>query len=272
MGLDSGCRAARVAVIGDGSIGSIVSAELTAGTVDGAQLCAVVVRTPRTVEDTLVEYTTSIAEAVEVSDIVIECAGQDAVRDHAVDIVEAGRDLIITSVGALVDMGLRRRLYEAGPGRVVITNGAVGGLDIISAAERSGGLDEVALRSVKRPHSLLRPWMSAREQTRLASATEPIVVFSGAPSEAAQRFPESLNVAVALDFAAGARDVARVELIADPSAEFTRHEITATGSVGQYHLVMENRPSPDNPKTSAVVPYSILSSLATLVGRRPMIA
>src|SRR5262245_27994735 len=46
-------------------------------------------------------------------DLVVEAASQDAVRDHGAAILQAGIDLVVTSVGALADESLHRALRDA---------------------------------------------------------------------------------------------------------------------------------------------------------------
>ncbi|MDL9947178.1 DUF108 domain-containing protein [Gordonia sp. ABSL11-1] len=259
--------ARRVAVLGHGTIGSVVAAELMTGKVAGAELCGVICRRPH--GDSTVPWTT-LDDALHTADVIVECAGQQAVRDRAAAILEAGVDLVLTSVGALSDVDLRARLSAAGPGRMMITNGAIGGLDMLAAAHAAGGLDTVTLTSTKKPTSLLRPWMSADEKQRLTDASKPVRAFRGTPDEAARLFPESLNVALAVDLAAGGQGRTVVELIADPHTPMTRHAISADGAFGRYSMVFENRPSTDNPRSSAIVPYSVLQTIGSLVGRRPV--
>lgn len=258
----------KIAVLGHGSIGSVVAAGLRAGEVPGAELWCVIGRGPA--GDTSTRWVT-LAQALDDADVVVECAGQQAVRDHATQILRAGCDLVLTSVGALRDSELRARLRDAGPGRMAITNGAIGGLDILAAAQAAGGLESVTLTSTKKPGSLLRPWMSSDERERLMATAEPVVVFRGTPDDAAGLFPESLNVAVAVDLAVGGGGDTVVELIADPRAEMTRHEIRANGSMGQYSVVVENRPSTENPRSSAIVPYSVLHTIGSLVNPPPVV-
>src|SRR5690606_13237458 len=146
-------------------------------------------------------------------------------------------DLVLTSVGALADAGTARLLL-AGPGRLWVTSGAIGGFDVLGAAADAGGLDRVRIRTTKVPTSLLRPWMSGPEQDRLRAlrpGADPVTVFSGGPREAIERFPANVNVAVGLAWATRGRpardgtpapdtqllqrslDRVHVELVADPA-------------------------------------------------------
>src|SRR5690606_33090115 len=105
------------------------------------------------------------------------------------------------SVGALVDAELRTRLFEHGPGRAFVTTGAIGGLDVLAAASRDGGLDTVSLTTTKAPSTVVQTWMSDKERHRVLSATGSIDVYTGGVTDAIRMFPRSLNVAVALALA-----------------------------------------------------------------------
>ena len=64
--------------------------------------------------------------------IVVECAGQAALVEHAPAVLEHGRDLVVASIGALADPALETTLRKAsgdGGGRVHLPAGAVGGID-----------------------------------------------------------------------------------------------------------------------------------------------
>jgi aspartate dehydrogenase len=260
---------ARVALLGYGAIGGVVARELLAGAVDGVSLVAVVNRS-QVVAPPVPQL--SLAEAIEVSDIVVECAGSAALLDAIEPVLSAGRDLVATSIAALLHPDLRDRLDRLGPGRLRCTHGALGGLDLLASAARLGPFDEVVLRTTKRPATIVQPWMDDAELRRLSEAADDVLVFQGNPAEAARLFPTLLNVASALALAVGDLDGVRVELHADPAAELTTHRVEARGPQGSYVFQVQNRPSPENPRTSAVVPYSLLQTLRGLTERPPLIA
>ncbi len=259
----------RVALLGHGAIGRVVARELLAGAVDGATLVCVVTRSE---VPELPVPRLSLLEALEVADVVVECAGSAALVAAVEPVLSAGRDLVVSSVAGLLDPALAGRLGELGPGRLRCTHGALGGLDLLASAAAVGGLDRAVLRTTKKPAALVQPWMDEAEAHRVADAATDVLVFAGTPGEAARLFPQSLNVAAALALAVGDPDVVRVELHADPAAELTTHRIEASGSQGSYVFEVQNRPTPDNPRTSAVVPYSILRTLSGLTARPPLIA
>lgn len=252
----------RVAVIGVGAIGGAVASGLAGGAVPRASLGGVVVR--RKESATHRGFTPiTIEEALASCDLVVECAGVEAVAEYGPAVIAAGRDFLVTSVGALIDVVLRERLL-AGPGRLFVTSGAIGGLDVLAAASRDGGLRKVTLTTTKTPTTVIQPWMSDDERERVLAAEGPVDVYTGTVAEAIERFPRSLNVAVALATATGMWDDVTVTMVADPAATLTTHRIVASGPTGDYEFTIRNRPHPDNPATSGVVPNAVLASIARL--------
>ncbi|MBV9922016.1 MAG: DUF108 domain-containing protein [Pseudonocardia sp.] len=260
-------------MIGSGAIGSAVIRALAEGVLDGVALVGVVDNRP--VVDCPVAQL-SVAEAIAACDVIVECAGQVVVAQYAAEILNAGVDLMVTSVGALAEPAVADRVLAAGPGRMLCTTGAVGGIDLLAAAANAGPLRRVAVTTTKRPAALVQPWMDRGAEERLRSATGPVEVFRGTARDAAKAFPRSLNVAATVALAAGdfdtGFDTVEVVLVADPAADLTTHVIEAEGATGEYRFEIRNHPSPANPRTSGLVPFAVLRSLAVLVGRPVRIA
>ena len=254
---------ARVGIIGLGTIGRIVASQLGHGAAAGCRLECIVDSRP--IESPPAPQI-AFGEALTRCDVIIECAGQQTVHDHAENILDAGIDLLISSVGALADPGLERRLSAKTHGRLFLTPGAIGGLDILSAAAAAASFDKVRVTTSKLPHALVQDWMTPEESARIAAADSPYVVFTGSAREAATRFPRSLNVAASVSIAVGDWDCVEVTAIADPAATLTSHVIDAAGPAGTYRFDIQNRPLADNPRTSGVVPYAIVSSLRSIIG------
>lgn len=252
----------RVAVVGAGAIGSAVAGALSRGEVSGAELGGVIVRRPESaIEQGFAPVT--LQDALATCDLVVECAGVSAVSEYGPAVIEAGRDFLVSSVGALVDTQLRERLL-AGPGRLRVTTGAIGGLDLLAAASRDGGLDAVRLTTTKAPSTVVQPWMSDEERDRVLTTPGRLDVYTGTVADAIARFPKSLNVAVALAVATGMWDDVSVMMAADPAATLTTHHIEARGSAGEYEFTIRNLPHPDNPATSGIVPHAVLAGIARL--------
>lgn len=271
-----------IALIGYGGIASRVAAAVRG--MGNVELVGALVRTPGpAAADGVAELSLDVALADGADadgqpeprvDLFVECAGVPAVTEYGPAIIAAGKDLLITSVGALADPQLRRTLLDDGPGRVYVTNGAIGGLDILAGAARDGGLDSVVLETRKAPASLIQPWMDEdlTEQLRGGSAirdgktTEPIVLYEGDVAGAIDKFPANLNVAVALAHATGMWEDTVVKLIADPAADQTKHTITAAGASGTYQFEITNNPLPDSPATSGIVVDSVITGIRTIAG------
>ncbi|MFF1555560.1 aspartate dehydrogenase domain-containing protein [Rhodococcus erythropolis] len=257
----------RVGVIGYGSIGRIVANRLFAGALTGVELAAIV--DSEVVADAPVPQV-DLAKAIEICDVLVECAGQAVVFEHAETILGAGRDLVISSAGALADPDFVTRLRKL-PGRMLCTTGAVGGLDLLGAASDAAPFESVTVQTTKLPASLVQPWMSDQRSAEIMGTASALTVFEGGAEEASRLFPRSLNVATAVSLVVSDRDLVQVKLIADPSAALTRHEVTARGPVGNYDFTIENLPSPENPRTSAIVPFAVMRTLGVLLGRKGLI-
>jgi aspartate dehydrogenase len=238
-------------------------------------------------------WTRAVAEA----DLVVECAGVAAATDLGPSVVAAGTDLVLTSVGALATLETARALL-AGPGRLWVTNGAIGGFDTLGAAAEAGGLDTVRIRTSKLPSSLVQPWMTAEDVAQLRAmgpGDAPFSVFLGGPTEAIELFPANVNVAVGLAWAtrglpdpgadpvpaagpvpaldeaellAAALTRVEVELVADPSAALSRHEVFASGAAGRFAFTFESAPSPENPKTSGMTALSVARTIRRALATR----
>jgi aspartate dehydrogenase len=264
MTLNSGMPApGSVGIVGYGAVGSAVGAALLQGRVPGAHLAGVLVSTRTTGSLTV----TDLPALVSRCEIVVEAAGVDALRSVAPVILGAGRTLLAVSVGGFLAEDLWPLLGHNGPGRLVLSTGAIGGLDLVRAARLADPSTRVSLVSRKRPLALVQPWMSQAQRTGLLDMGEqhhPQSIFLGSAVEAARLFPANLNVAAALAIAVGDVSAVVVELIADPSAARTVHDVEVNSTLGEYRFTIANRPSPDNPATSAVVPWSVLRCLGDL--------
>ena len=245
-----------IGIIGHGAIGSVVAAKLAGGQVPGAELAGVCTRKPIT--DSPAPWV-SCGDLIESCDLIVEVAGHQAVQDHATEILDHGRDLLIVSTGALADPELRERIAAAGPGHLLLCPGALGGTDILEAVARASSTIEVRLTTTKQPGGLVRPWMDAQLRDRLKGGCERVVAFEGTAGEAALRFPASANVAATLALAVTSWEAVRVVVIGDPAAEMTRHAVEVRSAIGNYRFEVANMTSPQNPTTSMVVPYAVLA-------------
>jgi aspartate dehydrogenase len=194
-------------------------------------------------------------------DVVAETAGQEAARDYAPAVLEAGCDLLITSIGVLVDdafFAAMRAKALANGCRLLLPSGAVGGMDALVAMRRAG-LTSVTYRSRKPPPA----WKGSIAETmvNLDQLQGPAMFYRGSAREAARGFPKNANVAATVALAGLGMDNTRVELFADPTVDCNVHEIEAIGVSGRIALRMEGRAFPDNPRSSMLTAFSVADAL-----------
>ena len=203
-------------------------------------------------------------------------------RAYAQRIAAIGKPFVLTSVGALAHQPTAQALLDLPD--LVVTNGAIGGFDVLRSAALLG-FDRVSITTTKKAPTLMQDWMSEDERTRLEQlpAGQTARVFDGDPAEAIEKFPSNLNVATALAWATAERDLSdgrispeslrtslarvRVELIGNGSDDPTFHDIEAAGPAGDFTFRISSAPSPHNPSTSALTAISIVGDLLDLAGR-----
>lgn len=199
-------------------------------------------------------------------DAVVECAGHIAVHQYGETIIKSGRDLVVISIGALADDGLRATLLSAAQqhgARLVLPSGAVGGLDALGAA-RLSGLQTVTYTGRKPP----KAWRGtpAERLLDLDALSAPAIFFEGTARQAATDYPQNANVAAAVAIAGLGFDATTVRLIADPKAARNVHEISVRAGCGDFDLRLEGRPSPLNPKTSLMAGFSVAREILNRTG------
>jgi aspartate dehydrogenase len=191
-------------------------------------------------------------------DLVVECAGHQAVSENVPAVLEAGIDAVVVSVGALADAALLKRLRQAavdGGSRLILPSGAIGGIDILAAMSAVDGLT-VSYRGTKPP----RAWAGtdAEKLLDLGAMTEPATFFTGTAGEAARVYPKNANVAATLALAGVGFDRTAVELVADPGVSGNRHSWGMNSPLASVRFEVENAPSAGNAKTSVTTIYSVL--------------
>jgi aspartate dehydrogenase len=201
------------------------------------------------------------------ADLVVEAAGQRVLAEVGPQVIAAGLDLLVLSIGALADDALHDAL-SGGPGRLYLSTGAIGGLDLLRAVAGAGMLEKVTIETTKRPRTLVQDWMDEDERASILDASARTEVLRGSPQRIATAFPKSANVAMAVATAAGEPGKVEAIVYADPGCSVTTHEITVQSSTGSYWFRIRNLPSPDNPATSGLVPFAVLRALQDLAGRR----
>ena len=256
-----------VGVLGHGAIGSVVAGELATGRIAGAELVGVALRAERIGDELPTGPAVGIDELIDRCDLMVEAAGQAALAAHGPDVLRAGTDLLTVSTGALSDKALFDAMVDAGPGRLYLCTGAIGGIDMIRAVRELGPIHEASITTTKKPAGLVQKRMSEAEVAELLATSERTVLFEGRIEELVTLFPSSTNVAATTALALGSWDLLNGTVIADPSATLTTHTIEVEAAAGRYRFEMMNEPSAEHPRSSAVVPWAVIRSLRDLCGR-----
>jgi aspartate dehydrogenase len=202
----------------------------------------------------------SIDDVFASSDIVVECVNTDASADIARKALRSKKDILILSVGRLLEQGSLFSLSEKTGARLIFPSGAIAGLDAIKAA-RSAGIKSIVLTTSKPPRGFIGNPYVADKGIDLESIPKALVLFQGSVGQAVKAFPQNINVAAALALACGDPSLVKVRIIADPAVSKNTHEIEVKGAFGRLYIKVENEICPDNPKTSYL---AVLSAIQTL--------
>ncbi len=257
----------RILMIGHGAIASYVAADLR--THDAVRPVGVLCRPGReaAARRALGEDYTPLAALPDPAtiDLVLDCAGHNALAQHGVSVLRAGIDLMTVSTGALADEALATGLEEAaraGKACLHLVPGAIGGIDALSAA-KAGGLDAVTYRGRKPPAG----WKGspAEKHFDLDRLDAPTTHFNGSARDAARLYPKNANVAATIALAGLGFDATQVELIAEPGLHQNVHEIRASGAFGRLALTLEGDPLPGNPRSSALTAMSMARAVRRLL-------
>jgi aspartate dehydrogenase len=172
--------------------------------------------------------------------VIVEAAGQQAVREYYSKLLASKADFIIMSTGALLDLNTNTP-------KLHFPSGAIGGLDALSPAALAG-IDEITLTSRKNPKALGK------------TNTKELIIYEGYAEEAAKQFPREMNVAATLALTVKPAKV-KVQVISDPNVVRNTHQIHVKWRFGEMNFQFANDPHPDNPHTSALAAWSAINLL-----------
>jgi aspartate dehydrogenase len=252
----------RVGLLGLGVIGRAVAQALSAG-IPGLVFAGATSRDPARARRFLTGLPErppwlTPGELIDRVDIVVEAATQAALIQHAPSILAAGRDLVVLSVGALLDHPEWRDRASAHKASIHVPSAAIAGLDGLKGAAVDGHLETVVMETRKPPSGLAgAPGVA---QIDLAAITTPTLVFEGTARQACRAFPANVNVVAAVSLAGLGPDRTHIRIYADPNVSRNLHTVTATGAFGRLRVEIENVPS-ENPRTGKL---SYLSTIAYL--------
>ncbi|MFO1325968.1 MAG: aspartate dehydrogenase domain-containing protein [Rubrivivax sp.] len=229
--------ARRLGLIGCGRIGAPVLRAWRDGALPGWQLAAVLARQARASDGIAV---TDDAEAFFSTpfDLVVDCAGPHALAAHG-ERALAHAELWTVGAAALADAALAQRLQAAADGsghRLRLLHGAFAGLDGVAAAA-------------------VDPAATLELDIDLPPGDAPAgLVFSGSVRDAARRFPDALNVAVAAAWAGPGLDATTIRVHAPGPTPPHRLALRARSRGGMLTLAVQPQLSPgQHPVADAIV-------------------
>jgi aspartate dehydrogenase len=265
----------RIALLGGGTIARLVLEEVRREAIPGIEIAAVAGRKDSSRAAALAsEFKVPLVVGREAllalrPDAVVEAASHDAVREYLADLLEAGISVVVLSAGALADDVLRGRAEQAATrsgALFYVPSGGIGGLDALKTA-CVAGVDEVSIQVAKPPAAWKGiPYVESRG-VALDRLTAPVTLFEGPAREGVPLFPQNVNIAAVLSLAGIGMDRTRLKVVADPALTLNTHTIRVSGRSGRFSIVLENVPSPDNPKTAWLACYSALAALRSLGSR-----
>lgn len=264
----------RLALLGGGTIARLVLQHWRESRLPGVDVIAVCGRSGASASAALarefsIPHICGTAQLIQTApEVVLEAASQTAVRDELIPLLQQGISVVVLSAGALVDDDLRLGAEKAAAqsGAVLyVPSGGIGGLDALKAA-CAAGVDEVGILVAKPPTAWKKiPYVETLgiDLERLAAAA---TLFDGSAREGVPHFPQNVNIAAVLSLAGIGFDRTRLKVVADPALAHNTHTILVSGRAGRFTVVLENVPTPDNPKTAWLACYSALAAIRQLSG------
>jgi aspartate dehydrogenase len=258
----------RVAIIGYGAIGSVVANAILSGKAgSGCSLAAVLTKSERfeTPFPDDVVFTHDPEFFFESDwDVCVEAAGQESVRLYAKRCLRDGRDVIMTSIGALTDGKLHAELEKTADlnhAQLMLCSGALPGSDWLGAAGLAR-VDACEITQTKPP----KAWLGtpAEENFDLLELSEATVLYEGSAREAASLYPQNANIACMLALTASTLDSTTVQLVADPLSDSNQVQVRFQGEAGSMRIDVQAAQSVDSPRTSAIVPLAVIKALRNL--------
>ena len=256
----------RVAIAGLGAIGRALARRLSDG-MEGLELVCAAARDEAKakawlqsegIDCPLVRLEDFPAHA----DIAVECAPAAMLERICRPMLEAGKDVIVLSAGALLPRADLVDIAKTHGGRIIVPSGGLLGLDAVAAAAQ-GEVRSVRMTTRKPPRGLAGAPYLVKNGISVEGLNEAKRVFSGTARDAAAGFPANVNVVAALSLAGIGPDRTLIDIWADPALDRNCHVIEVDADSARFTLSIENVPS-ENPKTGKIVALSVIATLRKL--------
>lgn len=200
-------------------------------------------------------------------DLVVEAASQDAAKDILTKTVGRGVDIMLMSVGALVDDDFRAGVFEkakSSDASIFIPSGALFGTDGLRAASMDE-LSTVELVSTNCVKSLENVEYFEKQGINVDILKGRKVMYSGPAREAVKLFPQNVNIAATIALLGVGFDRTTVTIVLDSDSQMNSYDVIVKGSFGESKSSTCNVPAPENPKTSSLASMSAISALKRII-------
>ncbi|MFA5276292.1 MAG: aspartate dehydrogenase [Candidatus Omnitrophota bacterium] len=260
----------RVGIVGCGAIGTSLAKAVSKGFSKKAVLAALYDINPaksRQLSKDLSKDITAVSlrQLIGKSDLVVEAASAKVSYKVAKEALGFGKDIMIMSVGGIVDkLGRLKSLAIKNSARVYIPSGAICGIDALKAA-KFGRIKKVTLTTTKHPKAFKGVEYVRKMGINLDSIKGEKILFSGKADRAVKNFPQNINVAAVLSLAGLGAKKTIVKIIASSRVTKNIHEIRIESSSGAITTRTENVLHPDNPKTSYLAVLSAIAALGQIL-------
>jgi aspartate dehydrogenase len=258
----------RIGLVGCGAIGREMAKGMDRGDFP-ARVTGLVSRTRERAAALSAELDASppvldLADLPAAADLIVEAVSPESARDVIEEILRADRDIMVLTVGALINHPELIDLARERRRKIHVPSGAIVGLDSVKSAA-VGRIDRVVLTCTKSSKSFQGDPEVLRQGIDLDSLDAPRVLFEGPAREAITKFPANVNISCALSLAGVGPDRTITRVVVDPAADRTVNEIEVEGEFGRFVTRTENVLSPDNPKTSHLVGLSVVATIRGIV-------
>ncbi len=194
-------------------------------------------------------------------DIILEAASVRSAFPIAVVALKKRKPIVLMSTGGfLLNQNKLEGLARRYRTKIYLPSGALCGLDGLKAARQIGKITELSITSTKPPKGFEgAPGLTSNQKYLLCKSKSAFYLYQGDVWEAIRRFPANVNVAATTALASGTPSKLKVRVMADPKIKSNQHELHVSGDFGELAAVTRNRPSKENPKTSALAIQAALA-------------
>lgn len=258
----------KLAIIGTGSIGKKVAKEVHSHLKEHYQLVGMMKNTQKNIQKLEAQFrvpvVTDFHELLNLeADFIIEAASVDVVKEYGKDILSRGIHFIPLSVGGLVDLDFYEELQRQAKMNhsvLYIPSGAIGGFDLMRKLTLADE-PELVIHTYKSPESLEGATLPNNQEI---ARDQKEIIFNGSAEEAIKYFPQNINIAIASALATIGPKKVQTIIHSDPEIESNHHKIMIKNKEGEANISVAAQPS-DNPRTSSITAWSIISLLENIV-------